>query len=126
MSVSLRPDQQCHAERSSVCRRRCSDGIQAAGGARVTTLLTRSCSASATYKLATLMALIGHCIENLPANPEDVLHVPRIRGSASLIADGAQARSYFGGPSLASALATVSRAILSCRAISRCDSPSLR
>jgi hypothetical protein len=30
----------------------------------------------ATYKLATLMALIDHCIENLPDGAEDVLHVP--------------------------------------------------
>lgn len=30
----------------------------------------------ATYKLATLMALIDHCIENLPARAEDVLRVP--------------------------------------------------
>ncbi|MFM8856974.1 MAG: HNH endonuclease [Actinomycetota bacterium] len=30
----------------------------------------------ATYKLATLMALIGHCIENLPEHPEDALRVP--------------------------------------------------
>lgn len=30
----------------------------------------------ATYKLATLMALIDHCIENLPDHPEDVLRVP--------------------------------------------------
>ena len=50
----------------------------------------------------------------------------RIRGSTSLIAEGDDALSYFGGPSLASALATVSRAMLSCRAIARCDNPSLR
>ncbi len=50
----------------------------------------------------------------------------RMRGSTSLIADGGEARSYFGGPSLASALATVSRAMLSFRAIARCDNPSLR
>lgn len=31
---------------------------------------------TATYKLATLMALIEHCIENLPANPDDTLRVP--------------------------------------------------
>jgi hypothetical protein len=30
----------------------------------------------ATYKLATLMALIDHCIENLPKQAEDVLRVP--------------------------------------------------
>ncbi len=30
----------------------------------------------ATYKLATLMALIDHCIENLPKHAEDVLRVP--------------------------------------------------
>ena len=30
----------------------------------------------ATYKLATLMALIDHCIENLPKRAEDVLRVP--------------------------------------------------
>lgn len=30
----------------------------------------------ATYKLAALMALIDHCIENLPQRPEDVLRVP--------------------------------------------------
>ena len=30
----------------------------------------------ATYKLATLMALIDHCIENLPAQPTDRLAVP--------------------------------------------------
>lgn len=31
---------------------------------------------TATYKLATLMALIEHCIENLPENPDDALRVP--------------------------------------------------
>jgi HNH endonuclease len=31
---------------------------------------------TATYKLATLMALIEHCIENLPEVPGDVLRVP--------------------------------------------------
>lgn len=31
---------------------------------------------TATYKLATLMALIDHCIENLPGQPADVLRVP--------------------------------------------------
>ncbi|MGO9385927.1 MAG: HNH endonuclease [Mycobacterium sp.] len=31
---------------------------------------------TATYKLATLMALIDHCIENLPEQPADVLRVP--------------------------------------------------
>ena len=31
---------------------------------------------TATYKLATLMALIEHCIENLPEQPDDTLRVP--------------------------------------------------
>ena len=31
---------------------------------------------TATYKLATLMALVEHCIENLPQRPEDTLQVP--------------------------------------------------
>ena len=31
---------------------------------------------TATYKLATLMALVEHCIENLPERPEDTLQVP--------------------------------------------------
>lgn len=31
---------------------------------------------TATYKLATLMALIDHCIENMPGRPGDVLSVP--------------------------------------------------
>ena len=31
---------------------------------------------TATYKLATLMALIDQCIENLPAAPDDSLTVP--------------------------------------------------
>ncbi len=31
---------------------------------------------TATYKLATLMALIDHCIENLPDQPDDSLQVP--------------------------------------------------
>lgn len=31
---------------------------------------------TATYKLAVLMALIEHCIENLPSEPDDVLAVP--------------------------------------------------
>ena len=31
---------------------------------------------TATYKLATLMALIDHCIENMPDGPGDVLQVP--------------------------------------------------
>ena len=47
-------------------------------------------------------------------------------GSTALIAEGAGARWYFGGPSLANASATVSRAMRSWRAIARCDRPSLR
>jgi hypothetical protein len=31
---------------------------------------------TATYKLATLMALIEHCLETLPEHPEDLLQVP--------------------------------------------------
>jgi hypothetical protein len=31
---------------------------------------------TATYKLATLMALIEHSIENMPERPGDVLQVP--------------------------------------------------
>ncbi len=31
---------------------------------------------TATYKLATLMALVDHCIENMPERPSDVLRVP--------------------------------------------------
>ena len=31
---------------------------------------------TATYKLATLMALLEHCIENMPERPGDVLRVP--------------------------------------------------
>ena len=31
---------------------------------------------TATYKLATLMALVEHCIENLPERPEDAVRVP--------------------------------------------------
>ena len=31
---------------------------------------------TATYKLATLMALIDHCIENLPDGADDELAVP--------------------------------------------------
>ncbi len=31
---------------------------------------------TATYKLATLLALIEHCLENLPEHPHDVLQVP--------------------------------------------------
>ena len=31
---------------------------------------------TATYKLATLMALIEHCIENMPERSDDVLQVP--------------------------------------------------
>ena len=31
---------------------------------------------TATYKLATLMASIEHCIENLPEQPDDTLRVP--------------------------------------------------
>ena len=44
-------------------------------GQRVVAILETG-QRDATYKLATLMALIDHCIENLPADPEDVLHVP--------------------------------------------------
>lgn len=31
---------------------------------------------TATYKLATLMALVDHCVEYLPDNPEDRLAIP--------------------------------------------------
>lgn len=44
-------------------------------GQRVVAILETG-QRDATYKLASLMALIDHCIENLPQNPEDVLHVP--------------------------------------------------
>lgn len=44
-------------------------------GQRVVAILETG-QRDATYKLATLMALIDHCIENLPARPEDVLRVP--------------------------------------------------
>ncbi len=44
-------------------------------GQRVVAILDRG-RRTATYKLATLMALIEHCIENLPEQPEDVLDVP--------------------------------------------------
>lgn len=44
-------------------------------GQRVVAILETG-QRDATYKLATLMALIDHCIENLPAHPEDVLRVP--------------------------------------------------
>jgi hypothetical protein len=49
----------------------------------------------------------------------------RILGSAALIADSTGGRSYFGGPSLANAAATVFRATPSCLAIARCDNFSL-
>ncbi len=44
-------------------------------GQRVVAIL-ESGQRDATYKLATLMALIDHCIENLPPNPEGILRVP--------------------------------------------------
>ena len=44
-------------------------------GQRVVAILDRGLR-TATYKLATLMALIEHCIENLPGQPSDVLDVP--------------------------------------------------
>ena len=31
---------------------------------------------TATYKLATLMALVDHCVEYLPDNPDDTLAIP--------------------------------------------------
>ena len=44
-------------------------------GQRVVAILETG-QRDATYKLATLMALIEHCIENLPERPEDSLRVP--------------------------------------------------
>jgi len=44
-------------------------------GQRVVAILETG-QRDATYKLATLMALIDQCIENLPVRPEDVLRVP--------------------------------------------------
>ncbi|MGV0833955.1 HNH endonuclease [Mycolicibacterium thermoresistibile] len=44
-------------------------------GQRVVAILEQGLR-TATYKLATLMALIEHCIENLPESPGDVLVVP--------------------------------------------------
>lgn len=44
-------------------------------GQRVVAILETG-QRDATYKLATLMALIDHCIENLPDHPEDILRVP--------------------------------------------------
>ena len=42
---------------------------------------------TATYKLATLMALIDHCIENMPERPDDVLSVPDSRSGTSGVGD---------------------------------------
>jgi hypothetical protein len=50
----------------------------------------------------------------------------RIRGSTAVIAEATSSLAYFGGPSLATAVATVARAMPSCPAIARCDKPSLR
>jgi hypothetical protein len=44
-------------------------------GQRVVAIL-ESGLRTATYKLATLMALIDHCIENVPEQPDDALRVP--------------------------------------------------
>lgn len=44
-------------------------------GQRVVAILETG-QRDATYKLATLMALIDHCIENLPERPDDPLRVP--------------------------------------------------
>ena len=44
-------------------------------GQRVVAILEAG-QRDATYKLATLMALIDHCLENLPDRAEDVLRVP--------------------------------------------------
>lgn len=44
-------------------------------GQRVVAILEAG-QRDATYKLATLMALIDHCIENLPPEPDDILRVP--------------------------------------------------
>src|SRR5690349_7455894 len=44
-------------------------------GQRVVAIL-ESGQRVATYKLATLMALVDHCIENLPERPADSLTVP--------------------------------------------------
>ncbi|GAT16247.1 HNH nuclease [Mycolicibacterium thermoresistibile] len=44
-------------------------------GQRVVAILEQGLR-TATYKLATLMALIEHCIENLPEMPDDALTVP--------------------------------------------------
>ena len=44
-------------------------------GQRVVAIL-ESGLRTATYKLATLMALLEHCIENMPEHRDDVLRVP--------------------------------------------------
>ena len=44
-------------------------------GQRIVAILETG-ARTATYKLATLMALLEHCVENLPANPDDELRVP--------------------------------------------------
>lgn len=50
-------------------------------GQRVVAILETG-QRDATYKLATLMALVDHCIENLPECPEDVLRVPCLVGAS--------------------------------------------
>ena len=50
-----------------------SDPLQL--GQRVVAILETGLR-TATYKLATLMALIDHCIENMPEHPGDFLRVP--------------------------------------------------
>src|SRR4051794_18287219 len=44
-------------------------------GQRVVSVLETG-ARTATYKLATLMALVDHCVEHLPADPSDPLAVP--------------------------------------------------
>ncbi|MEB3021467.1 HNH endonuclease [[Mycobacterium] crassicus] len=52
-----------------------NDGDPLLLGQRVVAILETGLR-TATYKLATLMALIDHSIENVPANPDDVLDIP--------------------------------------------------
>jgi hypothetical protein len=51
------------------------DNVPLLLGQRVVAILETGLR-TATYKLATLMALIEHCIENLPEQPDDTLRVP--------------------------------------------------
>lgn len=82
-------------------------------------------TAAVTLETELVLRGVEHGLDDLPDGLEQRRPGPGFLtcNQAELVTAG---RSYLGGPSAATAPATVARAIPNCFAIARCDNPSLR